>query len=244
MVCLIKITLNYWRHANDGFRDREDWLNKAPSIWSRRLDALEREQPAEDEPNESKQTKNFLMKTNEQHGKFTNSGEVRFAHILPGSIERVWNYLTDSEKRARWFGGGVLEQKVGGKVEFVMVHKNLAPNETPPAKYAQVQDPGVTFEGRVLRCEPPRLLVYTFGSDDSEVTFELTPQDKHVLLVLTHRTQGNEERAELTNYAAGWHTHLAHLVAELEGTPRPKFWAMHAKLLAEYEKLQPLAAQS
>lgn len=181
------------------------------------------------------------MKTNEQHGKFTGPGEVRLVRTLPGPIERVWEYLTDPEKRARWFCGGVTEQKAGGKVEFAMVHKNLAPNETPPAKYAHVQDPGVTFEGRVLRCEPPRLLVYTFGSDDSEVTFELTPQGKQVLLVLTHRTRGDEERAELTSYASGWHTHLALLLALLEEKPWPAFWATHAKLLAEYEKLRAAA---
>ena len=184
------------------------------------------------------------MKNNEQHGKFTGPGEVRLVRTLPGPIERVWEYLTVSEKRARWFGGGELEQKAGGKVEFVMVHKNLAPDETPPAKYAQVQDPGVTFEGRVLRCEPPRLLAYTFGGDDSEVTFELTPQGEEVLLVLTHRARGDEERAELTNYAAGWHTHLAHLLAQLEGARRPSFWAMHATLLADYEKLRTATARS
>jgi uncharacterized protein YndB with AHSA1/START domain len=184
------------------------------------------------------------MKANEQYGKFTGPAEVRLVRTLPGPIERVWEYLTDPEKRARWFCGGLLEQKAGGRVEFAMVHKNLAPDETPPAKYAQVQDPGVTFEGRVLRCEPPRLLVYTFGSEDSEVTFELTSQGKQVLLVLTHRTRGDEERAELTNYASGWHTHLAHLLAELEGGPRPKFWAMHARLLGEYEELRTAAQQS
>src|SRR5688500_1915221 len=158
------------------------------------------------------------MKTNEEYGKFTGPAEVRLVRTLPGPIERVWEYLTDSKKRARWCSGGALEQRTGGKIEFAMVHKNLAPDETPPAKYAQVQDPGVTFEGRVLRCEPPRLLVFTFGSDDSEVTFELTPQGKQVQLVLTHRTRGAEEQAELTNYSTGWHTHLAFLLAELEGT--------------------------
>jgi uncharacterized protein YndB with AHSA1/START domain len=178
------------------------------------------------------------MKANEDYGEFTGRAEVRIVRTLPGPIERVWEYLTDAKKRARWFCGGELEQKAGGKVEFAMVHKNLAPNETPPAKYAQVQDPGITFEGRVLRCEPPRLLVYTFGSDDSEVTFELTPQGNQVLLVLTHRTRGAEEEGELTNYASGWHTHLTFLVAELEGTPRPKFWATHARLVPEYEKLR------
>ncbi|HTO02646.1 MAG TPA: SRPBCC family protein [Opitutus sp.] len=178
------------------------------------------------------------MKTNNQPGKFTGPAEVRIVRTLPGPIERVWEYLTDPEKRSRWFCGGILEQKAGGRVEFAMVHKNLAPNETPPAKYAEVQDPGVTFEGRVLRCDPPRLLAYTFGSDDSEVTFELTPQGKDVLLVLTHRVRGAEEESELTNYASGWHLHLSHLLSQLEGTPRPAFWPEHKRLVAEYEKLR------
>ncbi len=177
------------------------------------------------------------MKTNDEYGKFTGSSEVRLVRTLPGPIERVWQYLTEPEKRARWICGGILEQKAGGKVEFAMVHKNLAPNETPPPKYAHVQDPGVTFEGRVLKCEPPRLLVFTFGSDDSEVTFELTPEGKQVLLVLTHRTRGAEEQADLSNYASGWHTHLTHLIAQLEGAPRPPFWATHARLVSHYEKL-------
>lgn len=177
------------------------------------------------------------MNPNDQPAQFNGPGEVRLVRTLPGPIERVWEYLTDPEKRARWLCGGVLEQKAGGKVEFAMVHKNLAPDETPPAQYAHVQDPGVTFEGRVLRCEPPRLLAFTFGSDDSEVTFELTPQGKQVLLVLTHRTRG-DERKDLCNYASGWHTHLMHLIALLEGAPRPPFWALHLKLKAQYEKLR------
>jgi uncharacterized protein YndB with AHSA1/START domain len=178
------------------------------------------------------------MNTNDQYGKFTGPAEVRIVRTLPGPIERVWDYLTVPEKRARWFCDGPLEQKTNGKVEFAMVHKNLAPEETPPPEYAHVQDPGVTFEGRVLQCEPPRLLVYTFGSEDSIVTFELTPQGKQVLLVLTHRTRGAEEDAELSNYASGWHTHLTLLVAELEGAPRPPFWATHRKLKPYYEKLR------
>ncbi len=174
--------------------------------------------------------------TNEQNGKFTSPAEVRIVRILPGPIERVWDYLTVPEKRARWFCGGVTEQKKGGKVEFAMLHKNLS-DETPPAEYAHVQCAGVNFEGRVVQCEPPRLLAYTFGNDDSVVTFELTPQGKQVLLVLTHRTQGAEEQAEISKYGSGWHTHLALLVAELEGAPRPLFWATHLKLRPIYEKL-------
>lgn len=186
------------------------------------------------------------MKTtfdNDALGDFNPPGEVRLTRLLPGPIERVWAFLTDPKKRARWFCGGVLEQKPGGKVEFAMCHKNLAPGETPPKAYAEVHDPGVTFAGRVLRCEPPRLLTYTFGSKQSEVTFELTPQGKQVLLLLTHRTRG-PERAELGSYASGWHTHLAQLVAQMEGRPRPPFWPPLGKLRAKYEKLRGDAPKS
>ncbi len=178
------------------------------------------------------------MKTNDQPAQFTSPSELRIVRTLPGPIERVWEFLTDPEKRARWFAGGATAPKAGGKIVFAMVHKNLAPDETPPAKYAQVQDPGVTFDGKVLRYEPPHVLAFTFGSDDSEVTIELTPHGEQVTLVLTHRTRGAEERAEIANYASGWHIHLGHLVALLEGSPRPSFWAAHAKLVPYYEELR------
>lgn len=42
----------------DGFRDVEDWLEKTRSVWSRRLDALERELRAEDEANTRKAKQN------------------------------------------------------------------------------------------------------------------------------------------------------------------------------------------
>ncbi|HYD82864.1 MAG TPA: SRPBCC family protein [Opitutus sp.] len=177
---------------------------------------------------------------NHEHAKFTGPGEVRLVRLLPGPIERVWQYLVDPEKRARWFAGGLLEQKPGGRAALTMRQASLAPDETPPEKYKQMHHSGVTIEGRVLRCEPPRLLVFTFGGDDSEVTFELTTQNSQVLLVLTHRAKG-EDVPDLGNFATGWHTHLALLVAELEGAPRPPLWPTHARLEADYEKLRAAA---
>jgi uncharacterized protein YndB with AHSA1/START domain len=171
---------------------------------------------------------------NHAPGEFARPGEVRLVRLLPGPIERVWQYLTDPEKRARWLAGGTTEQKVGGKVVFVMHHKNIAPHETPPDKWKHVHETGVTFEGRVLRCEPPHLLAYTFGGDDSVVTFELQPLGSQVRLVVTHRATG-EDLPEITNYASGWHTHLSLLIALLEDKPLPSFWAGHATQLAEYQ---------
>ncbi|MES1195301.1 MAG: ATPase, partial [Opitutus sp.] len=60
--------------------------------------------------------------------------------------------------------------------------------------------------------------------------------DKSVLLILTHRARG-EDVNSLTGYAGGWHTHFSILLAQLEGTTPPPFWATHARLKAEYEKM-------
>ena len=68
--------------------------------------------------------------------------------------------------------------------------------------------------GSILRWEPPRVLSYTFG-DHSDVTFELTPQNGEVLLVLTHRSR-DEDLPHVSDYASGWHLHLLHLIALLE----------------------------
>lgn len=174
------------------------------------------------------------MKPNEQLGKFRGQAEVVLVRTLPGPIERLWDYLTDPEKRARWFAGGPMEPRKGGKMELFFHHKNIAPDEVPPEQFKQVQDPGFKMPGTVLRWEPPHVLSYTFD-DDSDVTFELTPQGKTVQLVLTHRSRG-ADLPFLTGYASGWHTHFAILIALLEDAPRPAFWAMHAKLKAEYEK--------
>jgi uncharacterized protein YndB with AHSA1/START domain len=176
------------------------------------------------------------MKANEQHGTFNGPAEVRLVRTLPGPIERVWEYLTDDEKRARWFAGGTIEPRKGGKMELFFLHKNLSPDETPPEQYKKVQETGFKMPGTVLRWEPPRVLSYTFD-DDSDVTFELTPEGKQVVLVLTHRSRG-DDIPSLSGYASGWHTHFALLIALLEGTPPPPFWATHQRLKAEYEKLR------
>jgi uncharacterized protein YndB with AHSA1/START domain len=182
------------------------------------------------------------MKINEQPGKFNGPAEVRFVRTLPGPIERVWDYLTNPEKRARWFAGGPMEQRVGGKMRLTFRHKDLAPDEMPPEEYKQHHDPGQSMDGIVTRCEPPRLLAFTFGSDgESEATFELTPQGKEVMLVLTHRATGGDV-PYVADFGAGWHTHFTLLIALLEGAPRPPFWPIHTKLKAEYEKLR-IAAQ-
>jgi uncharacterized protein YndB with AHSA1/START domain len=163
---------------------------------------------------------------------------VRFERVLPGPIERVWAYLTEPDKRARWLAAGPMELRVGGRVALTFHNSELSPRaEPPPEKYADCAEKS-GFEGRLTRCEPPRLLSYTWGAgQDSEVTFELTPRGEDVLLVLTHRRLG--DRATMVSVGGGWHTHLGILADRLEGRePRP-FWSTHARLEAEYERRLP-----
>lgn len=185
------------------------------------------------------------MKNNDQPASFPARGEVRLVRHLPGPIERVWEYLTDPEKRATWLARGPLEAKAGGRITLEFHNTKLsAPGDRIPAKYeADCQD-GCSFTGRVVRCEPPRVLVHTWGEADgseSEVTFELEPEGGRVRFTLTHRRLGND-RAVLTSVSAGWHTHVAILVAQLEGAPAPSFWSTHTRLEAEYEKWLPAPA--
>lgn len=171
---------------------------------------------------------------NDSPAEFPRSGEIRLTRLLPGPIERIWEYLTDPAKRAKWFAGGPMELRPGGALKLHFRHINLSPDEVPPAALKQCHDPGEHMDGKVLRCEPPRVLSYTFG-DDSDVTFELTPQGKQVLLVLTHRSRGSD-LPFVSGFASGWHTHCAILGALLAGTPPPPFWATHSRLKPDYER--------
>jgi uncharacterized protein YndB with AHSA1/START domain len=164
---------------------------------------------------------------------------VRLKRLLPGPMERVWDYLTDSDKRGTWLASGHMDLRVGGRLELIFRHSELSAEKSAPERYRQF-DKTAVHTGHITRIEPGRLISYTWNEGsglDSEVTFELFPQDDHVLLTVTHRRLGT--RATMTNVAAGWHTHLGILVDRLKGRePRP-FWSTLAALEKEYDKLLP-----
>jgi len=172
-------------------------------------------------------------------GTITAPDTVRIERILPGPAERIWAYLTESEKRSRWLASGDMELAPGGDVEHVFRNSELTGNDDPPpAKYAALAGP-VTMHGRIVECRPQRLLTYIWGSgaDASQVTFELMPQGDEVLLVVTHRRI--PDRGQLLSISAGWHTHLDILADRLAGREPAGFWATHAKLEAEYGRRIP-----
>ena len=171
------------------------------------------------------------------YGELIDEQTVRFERLLPGPIERVWRYLTESDKRARWLCGGDVETTVDGHVD--MHFHNLSISEASdgdiprPEKYEEMPLK-ITFAGRVTRCEPPHVLRHTweFDNENSEVCYELSEEGDQVRLVLTHRRL--ESKDIVLSVSGGWHTHLNVLVDVLNGeTPRP-FYRMQTKLEAEY----------
>jgi uncharacterized protein YndB with AHSA1/START domain len=164
---------------------------------------------------------------------------VRFERVLPGPIDRVWQFLTDPEKRARWFAGGPLELRLNGRIELRFDHSNIT-SEPLPEEYAKMKDGGYVSVGHITQLDAPRLLAYTWWEDqgdNSEIIFELNEQGDSVLLVLIHRRL--EDRRELLSVSSGWHLHLDILEDRLnEVEPRP-FWSTLDRLKAEYDVRHP-----
>lgn len=168
------------------------------------------------------------------YGIVTEPGVIRFERLLPGPAERVWAYLTESEKRAKWLASGEMELKPGGKISLFFLHETLSSEkEKVPEKYKEHEN-GSGFDGIVIQCEPPRLLSFTWGGEKerSEVTFELFPQGDKVLLVLTHRNLGG--RNAMLSVAAGWHTHLQILQDHFQGNDPGGFWSAHTQFEKDY----------
>lgn len=175
------------------------------------------------------------------YGKLVSSSEIVFIRTLPAPVERVWSYLTDADKRAKWFAGGEMERKVGGKMELLFQHKNLSgPGDVVPEKYAEMAENGAKMNAVITGYEPNRFLSYTWEEDgepgtDSEVSFELEPLGDQTRLTLRHRKL--PDKKALASVGGGWHTHLAILQAILEGRQPPLIWNTHHEMEPRYIEL-------
>ena len=174
---------------------------------------------------------------NEQYGELIDDSTVRFERLLPGPIERVWQFLVESDKRAKWLCAGDTVLEVGGRVDMRFDNASLStkPDIEIPEKYRDMPA-NPTFSGTVTRCDPPRLLQHTwdFEDDHSEVCYELSEAGDKVRLVLTHRRLQTQQ--EITSVCGGWHTHLGILEDVLAGREPPAFWKTHTRIEAEYLK--------
>ena len=144
--------------------------------------------------------------------------QVVFRRHYRKPVERVWAALTTPERLADWFANAEVDLRVGGILR-------LSGNGLKQT------------EMRITICDSPRTFawIWTLGSRESIVRFDLMPRGDGCDLTLTH--SGVPRTAE--GVRAGWHAILEALPDALEGraTPSEVKTAREAELRTRYPKL-------
>ncbi|MEH6677224.1 SRPBCC family protein [Phenylobacterium sp.] len=168
------------------------------------------------------------------YGELIEPATLKIQRLLPGPIERVWDYLTQTELRRRWLASGDMPAQTGEGFELVWRNDELT---DPPGARPEGFSTEHRMESRVVALEPPRRLVITWGAQ-SEVEFGLDVQGAEVLLTVIHRRV--PDRDTLLNVSAGWHAHIDVLAALLSGqTPKPH-WDNWVRLRSDYDARLPV----
>lgn len=173
--------------------------------------------------------------TLDAYGALTEPATLKIQRFLPATIERVWDYLTESDLRSRWLAAGEMEMRAGAPFEFVWRNDEL----TNPAGQRPMGFPEEhRMQSRIIEVDPPRKLVIAWGArGDGEVSFNLEPQGNGVLLTIIHRRL--PDRASMLNIGAGWHMHLDVLVARVAGEEPEPFWDGWSRLKKDYDRRLP-----
>ena len=170
-------------------------------------------------------------KFNDKHGVLGPDQSLRIQRLLPGPIERVWAYLTESDLRRQWLASGTMQLQSGASFELVWRNDELSDSAAErPDGFSAESSATCQF----IEVEPLRRLRYIWPGV-GEVSMELESVGADVLLTLIHRQLVGEQL--VLNVSAGWHAHLVLLIARLENIAAPSLWATWKKLRTEYEEL-------
>ena len=133
----------------------------------------------------------------------TNHGET-FTYVvyINASAEQVWEALTTGSFTQQYWGGRIVQSdwQIGSSVRFIKT------------------DGRFDWEGKVLQCDPPNLLSYTWeskGMVQSQVTFSLKYQAPNTRLMLVQEPlTGDDQRKAVIK--EGWWAILSSLKTLLE----------------------------
>jgi uncharacterized protein YndB with AHSA1/START domain len=168
------------------------------------------------------------------YGQLTEPTTLSIQRLLPGPAERVWAFLTQSDLRRRWFAAGDMDLTVGAPFTLVWRNDELT---DPPGARPEGFGKEHSMESRIIACDPPRKLVFSWG--DGDVSIGLEDRGGQVLLSLTHRRIA--ERSARLMIGAGWHAHLDILAARVSGaSPATPFWDGWLRLRQEYDRRLPV----
>src|SRR6202048_1393490 len=169
-------------------------------------------------------------KTNpDAYGELIEPATLKLQRLLPGPIERIWAYLTDSELRRKWLAAGAMDMK--GGAPFELVWRNAEIKDPPSARPADFPEEH-RMQSRITELDPPRKLSIAWNNS-GDVTFELEPRGEGVRLTVIHRRL--PDRSTMLKVSAGWDMHLYILVARAMGNEPAPFWEGWSRLQKEYD---------
>lgn len=171
--------------------------------------------------------------TIDSYGTLIEPTTLKIQRLLPGPIDRVWSYLTESELRRQWLAAGGMQPRAGS--DFTLTWRNDELTD-PPGQKPEGFGSEHSMDGRIVAFDPPRKLALTW-QNTGEVSFELEPQGGEVLLTVIHRRFTS--RDQLLKHAAGWHMHLDIMAAKIAGKIPSPFWDGWTRLVGEYEGRMP-----
>ena len=163
-------------------------------------------------------------------GVLTSPSTLTLKRRLPGPIERVWSYITDSELRQQWLAAGAMNPQPGASFELVWRNDDLSASASErPAGFPEES----RATCRVTEVEPMRKLGFHWpGAGD--VTFELDPMGDEVVLTVTHRLLPDRKMTVMVG--AGWHMHCDILLARINGVKPGSFWSGWVRLRDDYDR--------
>lgn len=173
------------------------------------------------------------LATPDAYGVLTEPATLTIQRLLPGPVERVWDYLTQSELRRQWLAAGEMALAVGAPFEFVWRNDELS---DPPGSRPDGFPEEHRLQCQITELDPPKKLSITWGSTGG-VTFTLEPIGAQALLTVIHRRL--PDRSTMLNVSAGWHMHLDILAARVAGEESEPFWDGWSRLKGEYDGRLP-----
>jgi uncharacterized protein YndB with AHSA1/START domain len=163
-------------------------------------------------------------------GEMIDPTTLKIQRMLPGSVERVWDYLTKSDLRRQWFAAGDMEMKTGASFELIWRNNELT---NPPGKLPEGFSGSHQMTSTITVCDPPRKLAFTWGMGATgEVTFTLEPRGERTLLTVVHTGLNRDMSSKV---GPGWHAHIDVLAARMAGTEPEPFWDNWSRLHKVYE---------
>ncbi len=120
------------------------------------------------------------LATPDAYGVLIEPATLKIQRLLPGPIERVWAYLTESDLRRQWLAAGQMEMRVGAPFELVWRNDELT---DPPGRRPAGFGDEHRMQSRITELDPPRRLAFAWGGS-GDVSIELESQGDEVLLTL------------------------------------------------------------